>query len=273
MAQTMSKSIATVVALALALSAWITAPPVNAQAPDAAEIMKTAHMNLYYAGDDGTASVHMSLQDKKGNERVREFTMLRWDEKDGGEQRYYTYFHKPADVRRTTFMVVKHVEKDDDRWIYVPAVDLVRRISANDKNSSFVGSDFSYEDVSGRHWTDDTHEIVKEDMLDGTAVYVVKSTPKEDADWVYRLSYIDKERMLPLREEYFNKKGEVYRVFTADKVEDIDGIATVTQRTMNDLKRDHKTTVTFTEVSYNVGIKPDLFTERYLKSPPREYIQ
>ena len=116
-------------------------------------------MNLYYVGDDGRAEVHMNLVDKKGRERVRQFTMLRWDKEDGGEQRYYTYFQKPADVRRTTFMVIKHQNKDDDRWIYIPAVDLVRRISANDKNSSFVGSDFSYEDVSGRHWLDDTHEL------------------------------------------------------------------------------------------------------------------
>jgi predicted RND superfamily exporter protein/outer membrane lipoprotein-sorting protein len=244
----------------------------ESEEPDATAIAKQAHMNLYYSGDDGTAKVRMSLVDKKGRERVRAFTMLRWDKEDGGEQRYYTYFFEPSDVRRTTFMVIKQQEKDDDRWIYVPSVDLVRRISANDKNSSFVGSDFSYEDVSGRHWLDDTHELVGEDELDGIGVHVIKSVPKDKAAWAYRISYIDKERMLALKEEYFDKKEKMIRVFTADKIEVIDDYATVSVRTMKDLKKNHQTTVTFSEVKYNVGIGPDIFAERYLKNPPREYI-
>jgi predicted RND superfamily exporter protein/outer membrane lipoprotein-sorting protein len=261
-------------ALAVGLGALGSGTPGVASAADVdpVEIMKTAHMKLYYAGDDGVATVNMRLVDKKGRERVREFTMLRWDEEDGGEQRYYTYFYKPNDVRRTAFMVIKHQEKDDDRWIYVPAVDLVRRLSANDKNSSFVGSDFSYEDVSGRHWMDDTHEFLREDELDGKAVYVIKSVPKEDAKWDYRISYIDKEQMLPLKEEYFEKEN-MTRLFTADKIEEIDGIVTVSQRTMKDVKKNHYTTVEFTDVKYNVGVSPDIFAERYLKNPPREYIQ
>jgi outer membrane lipoprotein-sorting protein len=247
--------------------------PAAAAETDAVDIMKQAHMNLYYAGDDGSAEVKMSLVDKKGREREREFTMLRWDKEDGGEQRYYTFFHKPADVRRTTFMVIKKVNEDDDRWIYIPAVDLVRRISANDKNSSFVGSDFSYEDVSGRHWLDDTHELTGEGDLDGIPVYIVKSIPNDGAKWAYRISYIDKERVLPLKEEYFDKKDQMIRLFTADKIEVIDGFPTVTVRTMKDLEREHHTVVAFTNVLYNIGIEPDIFAERYLKNPPREYIK
>jgi outer membrane lipoprotein-sorting protein len=269
----MARGLATTTLAALAIAAAALGRPAAAGETDATAIMKQAHMNLYYAGDDGRAEVHMSLADKKGRERVREFTMLRWDAEDGGEQRYYTYFHEPADVRRTTFMVVKHVGKDDDRWIYVPAVDLVRRISANDKNSSFVGSDFSYEDVSGRHWEDDTHELVREDEIDGAAVHVVKSVPVDGAKWAHRLSFVDKERLLPLREEYYDEKGGLLRVFTADRVEVIGGHPTVTVRTMEDRKREHRTTVTFTAVEYDVGIEADLFAERYLKNPPREFIQ
>jgi predicted RND superfamily exporter protein/outer membrane lipoprotein-sorting protein len=261
------------VAVLLGAAVTMAAGHAPAHAQDADAIMKQTHLNLYYAGDDGSAHVHMALVDKKGRERVREFTMLRWDKEDGGEQRYYTFFHKPADVRRTTFMVIKQQEKDDDRWIYIPSVDLVRRISANDKNSSFVGSDFSYEDVSGRHWLDDTHEVVREDTVGDAAVYVIKSTPKEKAKWAYRLVYVDKERMLPLKEEYFDKKEKLVRLFTAQKIEEIDGFPTVTVRSMKDLKKDHATTVTFTEVQYDIGIDSDIFAERYLKNPPREYIQ
>ena len=83
----------------------------------------------------------------------------------GGEQKYFMYFYQPADVKDMTFMVQKHSGRDADRWLFVPAISMVRRIAARDKSSSFVGSDFSYEDVSGRYLEDDTHAIVKEEKI------------------------------------------------------------------------------------------------------------
>ena len=74
----------------------------------------------------------------------------------GGEQKFFMYFFQPADVKDMTFMVYKYPAKDDDRWLFVPAINMVRRIAAQDKTSSFVGSDFTYEDVSGRDLHDDT---------------------------------------------------------------------------------------------------------------------
>jgi outer membrane lipoprotein-sorting protein len=240
---------------------------------DAGEIMKKSHLAYYYAGDDGLAEVTMSLVDKKGKERTREFTMLRLDLEDGGNQNYYTYFKKPSDVSRMTFMVHKTSEGNDARKIYVPAVDLIKPISADDKNSSFVGSDFSYEDVSGRHWSEDDHTLTGESELDGKPVYVIESTPKEEYDgFARKLSYIDKGNFLPLKEEYFDDKGEMIRVFTAQKIEEIEGFVTMTVRKMDDLKKGSHTIVTFSSIKYDVGIGDDIFTDRYLKNPPRQYI-
>ena len=246
---------------------------VSAQA-DATDIMKKSHMAYYYAADDGLAEVTMTLVDKKGKERVREFTMLRLDLEEGGNQKYYTYFKKPSDVSRLTFMVHKTTEGNDKRWIYVPAVDLVKPISADDKNSSFVGSDFTYEDVSGRHWTEDNHTLKGEEELNGKPVYVIESVPKTPyGGFSRKVSYIDKATYLPLKEEYFDKKDELERVFTAQTIAEISGIPTVTIRVMENLKKNTKTTVDFSQITYNVGIKDDVFTERYLKTPPREYVK
>src|SRR4030067_1387473 len=96
------------------------------------------------------ARVPMNLIDKDGHARTRVMTMLRRDTDEKGNQKYFIYFHEPGDVRQMTFMVWKYADKEDDRWIFIPAVDLVRRIAADDKRSSFVGSDFTYTDVSGR---------------------------------------------------------------------------------------------------------------------------
>ncbi len=241
---------------------------------DAAEIMKNSHLAYYYAANDGLAEVTMTLIDKKGKERNREFSMLRLDIEDGGNQKYYTYFKKPSDVSRLTFMVHKAADGNDQRWIYVPAVDLVKPISADDKNSSFVGSDFSYEDVSGRHWNEDNHTLISEADLDGKPVFVVESIPKSEyKGFAKKVSYIDKSSLLPLKEEYFDKKDNIVRVFTAEKIEDIDGIPTVTVRAMENVKKGSKTIVDFSKISYNVGIEDDIFTERYLKSPPRKFVK
>ncbi len=247
-----------------------------AVAEDAAEIMKKSHMAYYYAGDDGVADVTMDIVKSNGKTRTREFTMLRLDLVEGGEQKYYTYFRKPSDVSRMTFMVWKNPNSSDDRWLYIPAVDLVKRISADDKNSSFVGSNFSYEDVSGRHWTEDTHTLVSADeTLDSRPVYLISSKPNDPGYKAFaeKKTWVDKENYLPLKEEYYNDKGELIRVFAADQVEEIDGILTVVTRTMKDIKGEQHTTITFNNIDYNTGVGDDIFTERYLKAPPRQYIK
>ena len=245
-----------------------------ADAPDATEIMRQAHLNYYYAADDGRAEVQMTLTDKRGKERSRRFTMLRLDLEDGGEQRYYTYFHRPNDVARTTFMVWKRIGKDDDRWIYVPAVDLVKRISARDKASSFVGSDFSYEDVSGRHWTDDTHILSGEETLGDEEVWVIESRPvgAGEKDLSFKKTWVTQSGMLPLQEEQYDRKGKLEKVLTTDRVDTVDGVVTVIERTMRNVKKNHSTRIVFESIEYNVGLEEKLFSERYLKAPPRQFI-
>jgi outer membrane lipoprotein-sorting protein len=198
--------------------------------------------------------------------------MLRLDVTDGGAQKYFTYFTGPSDVRRTSFMVWKDPDADDSRWIYIPALDLVKRISAKDKGSSFVGSDFTYEDVSGRHWTDDTHELLRKETVDGRDFYVIQSVPKEEDDFARKLTWVNVETMLPEREEYYDDKDELTRVFKAEKIETIDDIPTVTERSMENVKKGSSTIVAFSKVEYDVGIDDNLFTERYLKAPPKKYI-
>lgn len=260
------------IALLAAFAASTGAPVPARAAEDAETIMKEAHLNMYYAGEDGRAMVEMTLEDKRGKTRNRTFVMLRKDLEDGGEQKYFTYFYEPNDVRRTTFMVWKDPAEDDARWIYVPAIDLVKRISANDKGSSFVGSDFSYEDVSGRHWGDDTHKLLREEDLDGRAAWVIESIPKEDDSFSKKITWVGKEARMPLKEEYYGKKGELERVFLSENLETVDGYPTVLRRTMTNVKKNHKTVVEFTKIDYDMGIEDDVFTERNLKSPPTALI-
>ena len=236
--------------------------------------MKKSQAAFLYAGDDMKARVVMKLIAKDGKERMREMTMLRKDFEEGGDQKYFIYFYQPADVKDMTFMIYKYPAKDDDRWLFVPAINMVRRIAAQDKRSSFVGSDFTYEDVSGRDIEDDNHTITKEDKLDAKDCYVIKSVPKaQDVDYAYKLSWIDKGSSLPLKEEYYDIRGELYKLFTAEEVREFSGFPTVTKRKMVNVKNQHQTLVTFKDIQYNLGIDKELFTERYLKRPPSKWIK
>ncbi len=279
----MKKAILGVIALVILIvgQAFSQETAENKMPLSAAQVIEKSQHAFYYQGDDMKANVTMELIAKSGGKRTRVMSMLRRNETEGGNQKYFIYFHKPGDVRRMTFMVWKYPAKEDDRWIFVPAVDLIKRIAADDKRSSFVGSDFTYEDISGRDVAADTHRLLRSEKLADRDCYVIESIPKESAEYIKRLSWIDKKTLLPLKEEYYDVQNELFRVFTADKIEDIkDGegtdenvFPTVTRRTMKNLKTGHRTEVVYSSVSYNLGLKDKDFSERHMRRPPRSWIR
>jgi outer membrane lipoprotein-sorting protein len=260
------KTLSLSAAMALTLAFAASAPALSVD-----EIVDKANLASYYGGDDGVARAKMEIIDQAGRSREREFTILRKDLQDGGRQDYYVYFHKPGDVRKTVFMVHKKVDGDDDRWLYLPALDLVKRIAASDKRTSFVGSNFLYEDVSGRGVGEDTHTLQEETDQH----YVLHNVPKhpEDVEFQsYRL-WIDKKTFLPVKAEYTDAQGKVYRRVEALKIDTVGGYPTVLESRVDDLNSGGHTVMSFTTVEYDQGIPEDIFTERYLRKPPKEFIR
>ncbi|MBI4561794.1 MAG: outer membrane lipoprotein-sorting protein, partial [Candidatus Rokubacteria bacterium] len=231
-----------------------------------------AKLALYYPGYDMRARFTLRVVSRDGKERLRALTMTRRDLRDGGEQRYFIYFHRPPDVRDMTFLVWKYPGKDDDRWLYVPALKLVRRIAASDKRSSFAGSDFSYEDVSGREPEEDTHKLLREEKVGARAAHVMESVPKDpgSVDFGRKVSWIDKATWLPLKEEYYDRRGELARLFTAEEIKEIQGFWTVTKRVMKNVQSGHWSEAVYGEVRYNQKLSAELFSERALRAPPAD---
>lgn len=244
---------------------------VFAQELTAEQIVDKANLAAYYSGNDGISDVKMSIKDSQGRERVREFRILRLTLEQGGEQKFFVYFKKPADVSKMVFMVWKHLSTDDDRWLYLPALDLVRRIASSDKRSSFVGSHFVYEDVSGRGIETDTHELVGTDE----GCYKIKNVPKEEkgGKFKYYFVWINKSNFIPVKAEYYNDQDEVIRTIEALSVADIDGHPTVTKSLAKDLERGGETTMDFTNIRYEAGLTEDIFTERFLRRAPVKWIK
>ncbi len=265
----MTKAIATLGSLALYLCL---AGPAAAKDLSAQQIVERANETSYYQGADGRAKVTLTITAKNGSRRIRQFTMLRRDNPDGkGNQSFYLYFHKPADVAKMVFIAQKKVGAEDDRWLYLPALDLVKRIGASDERTSFVGSDWYYEDVSGRSINADTHVLLESSKN----YYVLEHKPKKPRSvefasykmWIHRGSF------LPTKVEYYNKKGKVYRVMTVDAVKTIQGYKTVTKATMKSLDAGTQTTVEYSKVEYDISLPAKVFTERYLRRAPIKYLK
>ncbi len=244
------------------------------------EIVNRANLATYYQGKDGVAKVKMTITDSQDRKRERKLTILRRDEPDTddlengayrGNQKFYVYFSRPADVNKMVFMVWKNLEKDDDRWLYLPALDLVKRIAASDKRTSFVGSDFFYEDVSGRDIDEDEHELVETT----DKYYVIKNTPKDPAsvEFAYFKMYIHKKTFIPVQVEFYDSQDKKYRVARALKVDTIQGYPTVTKSSMESLQTGSKTVMEYTSVKYDTGLPDNIFTERYLRKAPRKYLK
>ena len=262
------------------------------------EIVNRTNYVAYYQGRDGRAKVKMTVVDRQGNKRIKELTILRWDKQpelkfqdktrptdeekaraaavDGkhtGEQKLFVYFQSPPDDNKTTFLVWKHLDKDDDRWLYLPNLDLVKRISATDKRTSFVGSHFFYEDVSGRNTNADKHELIKTDAN----YYVLRNTPKKPGkvEFKHYDMYILKDSFVPAHIMYYDANGKKYRQFsvlkwTRDKTY---GYAVVERARMTDTKIGGYTDMEYPQVKFNIDVPEKLFTERYLKRTPYRYLK
>jgi hypothetical protein len=266
-----------------------------AKMPTADEIVRRANHTAYYQGGNGSARVTMSIYDAEGNKRTRELTILRrnWPDEDEvddemftGDQRFYVYFYRPPDVNKMSFLVWKHPQpgKNDDRWLYVPDLNLVRRISSTDKRTSFVGSHYYYEDVSGRSPQLDTHELLADESTG--KYYVLKSTPKDiEANKTVKFAsyktWVHKDTYLPIQTSYYDEDGTEYRryqVRAANVVKtDAQGnevsYPTATASRMKDLKTGGYTDLEYTDVEYNLAdLVKSVFEQRSLKNPPREHL-
>lgn len=246
-------------------------PAARENALSAEEIVQRANLASYYAGADGRSEARMRIVDGQGREQRRQFTVLRRDVEQGGDQQFLVVFSQPADVRGTTFLVQKHVDGDDDRWLYLPGLDLVKRIAAGDKRTSFVGAHYFYEDVSGRRPDEDSHELIE--TTDEYYVLVHRPLDPRSVEFAEYTTWISLETFLPMRIEYRDAGGAPIRRVEVQGVEKIEGIPTVTASRITDVATGGYTDVQFRFIDYDLSLPAELFGERSLRSPPAQWLQ
>jgi hypothetical protein len=270
----MRRTITFVLLVLLVISAGPNSLLAAESSPDPKDLAWESYRAAYFQGDDVKAKVTLDITNKQDQTRTRKLSLLRKDI-DDKNQKYYSYFHEPSRLREMVFLVWTHAGQSDDRWLYLPSIDVVQRITGSQKRNSFAGSDFTYEDMTGRYPENDTFEYVGSDTYEGKPVHVLKGTPKNPdlVEFSHYKVQIDRETKLPLEAVFYDPQGEPHRTLTLEETEKIDGYLTpVVQKAVN-----HQTgstsVATMENVQYDIGLPERAFEKRYLRRPPTPWIQ
>jgi hypothetical protein len=257
-----------------ALGALAFAGPARAAELSAREIMEK--VDARDDGDNSTQDLEMVLFDKRGAERVRKLKSFGRDV--GRDEQSILFFASPADVERTGFLTYDYKDpaRDDDQWLYLPALSRTKRIASSDKSGSFMGSDFSYADMTKRPIDHYRYTLMKETEIGGQPVWQIESVPiteqeQQETGYEKSVSFVRKDNFVVVRSVAWVKKGDRLKYFEVKKLEQIDGIWVATEMEMTTRKGEevlHRTVLSAKNVKFGQPLKEDFFTVRQLEKGP-----
>ncbi|HKK48718.1 MAG TPA: outer membrane lipoprotein-sorting protein [Alkalispirochaeta sp.] len=218
-------------------------------------------------GDTTHALVNMRLVDDGGDTSDRVIEQYGREDSQGLTQNVII-FHQPASVADTRFLTRENEGRDDDQWIYLPGLQRVRRIGGNEGDSSFMGTDFTYDDLQTRDIDEYQYELLRDEEYEGRPVHVVETTPNDpDTSQYSRLvQWVDRERWLPLKIEFYDKDGELLKVNSVSRVERVQGYWTVINNTMENVQTGHRTELAIQRFQYDENLPNSLFTTNFLET-------
>ncbi len=225
--------------------------------------------------DGSEAVVKMQIIDGKGNARKREISMAT-KLFDGGktEKRIYRFL-APADVKGTGVLVYDYEDKADDIWVFLPALRKSRRVVSSERSKSFMGSEFSYADLNIPELKEYNYKVLKEDRVSGAACWVIEVTPKSSSvgkseGYSKKLYWVEKSNYAVRKGEFFDLKGKLLKVLTANNVKLVDK-AKKRYRTMKmemvNKQNGRKSIFETTKIANTPNTKNEYFTTGYLERP------
>jgi hypothetical protein len=175
-------------------------------------------------------------------------------------------FQRPASVKNTRFLMIENDGRDDDRWIYLPALRKIRRIAASEGNSSFIG-EISYDDMAlvGK---ERENSLLREDRVNEEDVYVIESIPVDSSKSEYSrvVTYVAKDKWLPVRIEMFDKQNMLLKLMETLEFKEIQGIWSATKIQMSNVQKGNVTTLEFQILEYGKPIPSGVFTTKFLET-------
>lgn len=261
MKTTLSKALIVISALAVFFS-------FSSSQPTGLEIIKESDKRG--SSNDQSVTVTMELINKKGAKQTRKLEFVEKTSDDNKRSSLISFIY-PTDVKGTGFLSIENTDRDDDRWLYMPALKRIRRISASSKGDSFMGSDFSYEDLEREKFDKNNYTLVESKTIDGKDCYVVDCQPKNadilNSSYTKKRFYIAKSNYVAVKIEYYDKENALFKIYTATEIKEISGSGKRRAHfmKMENLKTGHKTTLKYEGYKINQGLSDRFFTKQYLE--------
>lgn len=237
-------------------------------AQDASKIMWRVHHRPKWR--DMHAYMTLEIISPNGNKRIRK--MESWSKTDPktDETKMLILFLEPADIKGTKFLLHEHKNRDDDMWIYIPAIRKAKRIAASGKAGPFMGSDFSNYDIGGGEYEDWSYELLREENYNGVPCWVIEATAKnkkvvKKSGYSKMVKWVRKDNYMVVRTDCYDRSGELFKRILTNKMEKIQGIWFETEMTAVKLENNRKSIMRFGNIWVNVGLSDRMFSLKALK--------
>ncbi len=224
-------------------------------------------------GDNSISTMKMILIDKNNKQRIRS---MKTYSKDFGEDVHNAiFFLSPSDIKNTAFLTYDYddSDRDDDQWLYLPALKKSKRIASSDKSASFMGSDFSYSDMTDRNIKDYTYKIAKEQKVGEHKVWIIESVPKtkktiDETGYTKSYMFVRQDNFVVIRALHFLVDGGKKKYMDVKELKQIDGIWVATEiemKTKKGKKTLHTTILKQSDIKFGQDIDESFFTVRQIE--------
>lgn len=161
---------------------------------------------------DSQSEMKMILRTASGRENTREISVKSLEVSDDGDKSLMV-FNEPKDVEGTAFLSFSHVGEPDDQWIFLPALKRVKRISSKKKSGAFMGSEFSYEDLSSFEVEKYSFKYLRQEpCADGLTCHVLESYPQDEYSGYSKLvSWVDTKELRSQKIDFYDRKGDLLK--------------------------------------------------------------
>ena len=235
------------------------------------EIADKAQKAMKVAGVEGVTT--MTIMDGRGNERVRKIAQIAKVYDHGETEKRMIRFLAPADVKGTGLLTYDYEDKDDDIWLYMPALRKTRRIVSSDKAKNFMGSEFSYADMTPPSLEDFSFNLTAEEEVNGVMCYVIEWIPNdeeiaEENGFSKRISCIGKDDFVIRKSVYYDVDGELHKELTVGEIKLLDPENKryrAISMTMENLQNGRKSVIFNEQLEFSPNVKDAYFTTRYLE--------
>ncbi len=255
----MNKFTLPVALLLIGTPAWAQAPDPRAEA-----VVDEADRRVSgYA--DFTAAMTMTLRGSDGSERVRKMHILGLEVPEDGDKTLVV-FDLPRDLQGTSILTVSHPDSPSDQWLYLPAIRRTRRIATSNRSSSFMGSEFTFEDIGSQDLRQYRYRYIREETLDGTASHVLERFPLDDGSaYARQVLWMDTEEYRLLRVDYYDREDTHVKSLRVEGYQQYEGGQWRPDRmVMNELASGKSTTLEWSEYAFATGLSDGDFDPRRL---------